>query len=452
MAEIQPNWNSYYSPQAYDTFKGNPGLDDLNKRYAQIEKDRELDRQLLGQQISKMNFGGVKPADVGDLQNQYNDILNAYQKARSITDPMKRAQLTMELRQKMNGLQYNVENKKENHSQELKMFEQMNHPNAFPADNAQQLVGDVIGTPTGSPEYQTKLEAFRNGWQDKPVDLGKLTTTAFTKNLTKSTNSGQEIKDPATGLFRNQIIKTSDVPKAAYTNEIVNSALGDKRTLHTISKLYPDLPPAQAVTQFANDSYEDQKRKLISDTTYSAPHMSYDQHLGLQENAARLKSKYPSFGQQQNLTPIYRQKLVGDMLNGVPGSGETLVNKLKADPSYQRPLGIKVNGDNIQFTIPDKLKNKIDSDGKPSWQVEVPTRVVTINKKDPNADVQLNELVNQLTGEKVDISSLRTQGGKKHVAVSVSSQPAKVTSQDEYNKVPKGTQYIAPDGKIYIKK
>jgi len=120
----------------------------------------------------------------------------------------------------------------------------------------------------------------------------------------------------------------------------------------------------------------------------------------------------------KDTTPIYRQKLVSDMLTGVPGSGETLTNRLKADPSYdpKTELGIKVEGDNIKFTIPARRKfDPKANNGAGDYADVQPSHVVTINKQDPNADVELNELVNQLTGEKVDISALRTVGGKKHL-------------------------------------
>lgn len=456
MAEIQPNWQSYYSPQAYDTFKGNPGLDDLNKRYAQAEKDRDLDRQLLGQQISKMNFGGVKPADVGDLQNQYNDVLNTYQKSRSMTDPIKRAQLTMQLKQQMNWLLYNTETKKENHSQELKMLEQMNHPTAFPADNAQQLAGDVISTPTSSPDYQSKLEAFRNGWQDKPVDLGKFSTNAFTKNLVKTKNTGAEVKDPMTGEVKVQTIAGSDVPKDAYVNDVVKGALGDRRTLHAITKQYPNAATsAEAVQQFADETYEAQKAKIHSDTTYSRPFLTMGNRFALQDNAAQLRSKYPSFGQQQNLTPIYRQKQVGDMLSGVENSGEQLKAKIDADPTYDKNsyggLGFHIgtNGTKIALNVPAKTVLNPQGD----VVTKIPQRQIVIDKKDPNADIKLNEALNELTGEKVDISSLRTQGGKKHVAGT--AMPQKLTPQDfnsQWAKLPKGGKLVGPDGVTYTKK
>lgn len=124
--------------------------------------------------------------------------------------------------------------------------------------------------------------------------------------------------------------------------------------------------------------------------------------------------------QAQNTAPIYRQKWISDMLNGVPGSGEQLTDKMKTDPAYDpsTKLGITAAGDNINFTIPAKRKYVAETGTTTAhWQDELPSRQITINKTDPNADIKLNSLVNQLTGENIDISALRTIGGKKHLPI-----------------------------------
>jgi len=134
--------------------------------------------------------------------------------------------------------------------------------------------------------------------------------------------------------------------------------------------------------------------------------------------------------QEKNTQPIYRQKLITDMLTGVPNSGEELKAKIAADPTYDGPLLINKGKGNlagqIGFGVPAKQKWDASTN---SWTEVSPAHTVWINPKDPNANIKLNELTNQLTGEKVDISSLQTLGGKKHLPV-VNGQQAQPKHKD----------------------
>lgn len=121
--------------------------------------------------------------------------------------------------------------------------------------------------------------------------------------------------------------------------------------------------------------------------------------------------------QDKQTTPIYRQKWVTGMLTGDPNTGEELKAKMDADPSYDKNsyngLGFHIGqlGNKIALNVP--AKTVLNAAGETIEKV--PQRQIVIDKNDPNADIKLNEAVNQLTGEKVDISSLRTLGGKKHL-------------------------------------
>lgn len=129
---------------------------------------------------------------------------------------------------------------------------------------------------------------------------------------------------------------------------------------------------------------------------------------------------------EKQTAPIYRQQQVVDMLSGVPNSGEQLKAKIDADPSYDKNsyggLGFHIGqmGSKIALNVP--AKTTLAADG--STTIKIPQRQIVIDKTDPNADIKLNEAVNELTGEKIDVSALRTIGGKKHIPVVVNnSQP-----------------------------
>lgn len=110
----------------------------------------------------------------------------------------------------------------------------------------------------------------------------------------------------------------------------------------------------------------------------------------------------------------YRQDLVNRMLNGTPGSGEELKaitqgkTNLLGDVTYYTTN----NPNEIGINIPASTK----FDPITGTTVKVPGKSVTIDKSDrKNAALTMNQIINDVTGEKVQPSALLTPSGKKHV-------------------------------------
>jgi len=121
----------------------------------------------------------------------------------------------------------------------------------------------------------------------------------------------------------------------------------------------------------------------------------------------------------QTNTPLYRQAWVSDILNGDENARKMVAAKISADPTYSGTLetgvGSKENTKGqLLFDVPAKIKY----DAQGNVVETIPKHRVWIDPKDPNSKVKLNELLNETTGEKVDISALQTPGGKKHVGAS----------------------------------
>lgn len=130
----------------------------------------------------------------------------------------------------------------------------------------------------------------------------------------------------------------------------------------------------------------------------------------------------PSKAGAGNTSQTYRQKMVSDMLDDVPGSGTALIQQVHADPTYNGNLTIfdkhKPDGSiYYEFHVPEKIKWDKDGgpDSKGGFVTQFPAHVITIDPKKSEAKSALNKLLNDVTGEKVDISALETPGGKKHV-------------------------------------
>jgi hypothetical protein len=119
-------------------------------------------------------------------------------------------------------------------------------------------------------------------------------------------------------------------------------------------------------------------------------------------------------------SPTYRQDIVKTALSGNLSKLSEIKQKVDADPSFDhsgKGLQIYKRSDGtIGIAIPDKkVYDSKANDGDGGWVTKTPGRIVHINPKEVGSDAKLNEVINEITGEKVDISALETPGGKKHV-------------------------------------
>lgn len=131
-------------------------------------------------------------------------------------------------------------------------------------------------------------------------------------------------------------------------------------------------------------------------------------HLDLSERRAN----------KEDSDATFRQDWINDMFDGVEGSGEKLKAAAKGNPQYQGELDIKYDPKNtskLHLKIPDRVIESIDTYGNPVKKT-ISGRTVTIDKNNPDDKITMNQIVNEMTGEKVNVSQLMTQGGKKKVA------------------------------------
>jgi len=147
------------------------------------------------------------------------------------------------------------------------------------------------------------------------------------------------------------------------------------------------------------------------------------ERLALSRRADARAAANASDGGKDNAV-LDRQAWVDEMYDGTANSGERLKAVMSANPEYQDELKINIqdknNPDKITFVIPDR----VTSTGT------IPGRNVTIDKRVAGGKFKLNELVNQLTGEKINVSKFATgeASGKRKGSV-VSSAPTKSSSK-----------------------
>lgn len=410
MAEIQPNWQQIYQTNkgSAHVWQGNPGLDILKQDYAKRQQEQALNTKDFTAELAKLNYNGARDADMPELHGDYGKILDTFQKYRSSNDPKQQQALNLQMRQMQNQFLYKAQVSKQENDLYHEDAKMAHNPNVDLDDSFFPDMKDRAKVSSFDPKY----DDFKNKSYIVPkVDFVK-DATEIAKPLTKTTTTSTDRYNKATGSLERVSDTGQEIDHDKFINGWVGSHMNSPNKVKAAIRETGEQDPDKAVLAMGEKMYDVVSGGGKDSQKVSGGGLTMQSRYALQDNAARLKALYPTFAQGQSLTPIYRQKWIKDMLEGAAGSGEALVNKLKADPSYANELGIKVNGDDIRFTIPATKKyNKTTQE----FEDVQPSRVVTINKKDPNADVQLNEMVNQLTGEKVDISALRTPGGKKHV-------------------------------------
>lgn len=115
--------------------------------------------------------------------------------------------------------------------------------------------------------------------------------------------------------------------------------------------------------------------------------------------------------------PTERQNVIESMRTNVPGSGEFVSQQVASNPAYRGhniAVNIDPNNPNIQtITVPPKMKYDAKND---EWTVEKPQYQVKLDAANPDLyQAGANELLNDVTGERIAPTKAFTVGGKGKV-------------------------------------
>lgn len=134
-------------------------------------------------------------------------------------------------------------------------------------------------------------------------------------------------------------------------------------------------------------------------------------------NRERVRFNERNDPKAQDEQVTFRQQWVDDMWNQEAGSGERLKSIVSGQDGYDGELGIRIQGNKINYIIPRKVESTVTiKDGQPSTTSKViPGRTVTIDRSNANDKNKLNELINDLTGETINPTKFNTSGGKGKV-------------------------------------
>lgn len=125
-------------------------------------------------------------------------------------------------------------------------------------------------------------------------------------------------------------------------------------------------------------------------------------------------------GANSDIALTQRQQWIQDMKNRVPDSGERLKAFINGNPEFdpngKLAIGYDPKNRNIlQFDVPAKVTYTTDDDGKTVVdEIKIPRKKYRIDVTDKNFETQVNEVLNNVTGQRVDIGSLLGIKGNKN--------------------------------------
>lgn len=168
----------------------------------------------------------------------------------------------------------------------------------------------------------------------------------------------------------------------------------------------------------------------------------------LAQSAERLRMAKTRFNERNDVkatsNQIDRQRLVDGMLNEVKGTGEEVGSIMKAKGGYQGNLDISKKNGRLVVKVPERVIEKFKEDNEGNQKVSstiIPGKTLTFNKNVPADRVKLNELLNDITGEKVSLSKFNTGNPSGKIT---SNSPSVQTSTKTTSKGPVNTKNTTP--------
>ncbi len=413
-------------------FDPHPAIQQYGQILQQKQAKHDAEVKMLGDELAK----GYDPsslrndADRQSYLKKYNDIKGSAIEAENEKDHTKKALALAQVRQQLTDLGSWAEgSKKQGLFERQVAMEHFKNPYMLDENSAGQLKSQMQ-KPWDDAGVIKDVTGFERGVDPAKVDA------EYQKHkdmILKGSNAIYDngVLSPAQNILGKKVATLTQnriVPFQEAYEHTLNYATADHNYQKYLNDKYPQIVTDNPKTTLALRVKQDMTDRGDDKGFYDKPKTremegykpqdpvrpSYLELWNMQHNGGNPNAPSKS----QTNTPTYRQALVGDILNGTPNSGEQLKAKIAADPAYAGELQIgdatiKGRSDKpIVFTIPPKRKWDSNSN---VWVETAPKRQVLIDPKSHNANIKLNEMINELTGEKVDISALETPGGKKHV-------------------------------------
>lgn len=411
-------------------FNPNPAIQQYAGMLQQKQTKHDAEVKMLGDELAKGYDPSVlrNDADRSSYIKKYNDIKKSAIDAENEKDNTKKALALAQVRQQLTDLGSWAEGSKKQGAFERQVAMQHFQNRYLLDDNSATKLKDQMSKTWDSPDVVKDVSGFERGVNPATVDAEYqkhkemiLKTSPITyDNGTLSPVQNILGKKTAT-LTQNRVIPF----QYAYEHTL-NYAQSDDNYQKYLHDKYPQVNTGNPKTDLAlrvkqdmtdrgdlNGFYDKPKTKEVEGYKPQDPvRPSFDDIQYFKKYGV-----WPVKGDAtaNNNTPIYRQKWVGDILSGDKDAFQQIKTKVDASSNFNGSADI---GHGTKGSIKGQLYIDIPSQGAykdGEWAEKVPAHRVFIDPKDKHADVRLNEILNNLTGEKVDISQLETPGGKKHI-------------------------------------
>lgn len=426
-------------------FNPHPAIQQYADILAQKKAKHEAEVKMLGDELAKGYDPSIlrNDADRQSYLKQYGDIKNQAIEAENEKDTNKKALALSGVRQQLANLGSFAEGSKKQGALERQLAIAHLQNRFLLDDTSAQRLKDGMSKVWNDDSVVKDPSQLERGVDPAKIDAEyEKHKNTILKGSNATYDNGtlspvQNILGKKTAtLTQNRIVPYQE----AYEHTL-NYATSDNDYQKYLHDKYPDVKSDNQKAELAlrvkadmeargddRGFYDKPKVKEVEGYKPPEPDKFYEHY-----NYELAHPKPSTVAQQQSNTPIYRQKWVSDILSGDETSRKEVAAKIAVDPSYDGKLGTGVGNTpktqgQIVFDVPAKIR--YDKDG--AIIETTPKHRVWIDPKEPNSKISLNELLNEVTGEKVDISQLETPGGKKHIGTQPSGH-GKTTSMDKIN-------------------
>lgn len=417
----------------------NRGLDLLAQQYQQDQARKQKQESQLGDELGKINMNAAREADLPELMKKYDGIKDTFFKLSQTKDNMERLKLQSQLMSQKQELMNGTALSKQAQQQESEFGKlPLNHPDDL-SDNFVPNYSKLRKTSIFDPKYKTQAEYLSSN-----ALLPKFDNMGYAKKILDSSIENIQGKEQRKKDGRLNYTIREEGSKLNYDNVLdktTQAAMSDTRFRRQLLSTYQGVTPDQAVKLYAKDIYDQNKdaynkvkEKNVRQYVDEAPDRYYAHKLF---DLAHDKTK-------DDDSVLYRQKTINDMIGNVEGSGERLKEVLGASGNFTQKeldemIGAPKGSNFIEFRVPNKTITTV-VDGEPKVKV-IPARTILIDKRKSNSKLKLNQLLNDLTGEKISESKVQTgepSGKVKNGIYTEQSKqiPKSVTSK--FKNVPKG--------------
>ena len=402
----------------------------VNKYTAEIQRQanaRAAEQKALQDELGKVKMDGLREADKPEYFKGFEDWRTTAQKASASRDFREKANLQSEADKKYMELNNLVAKSKEYnrlHQDVSNKFLDNNFRDQFTDDAVTQWQqSDKL--PLSDPRLVKDPSTLSRQLDLSKVDdkLAKIDAGLLSKQIEANPIAGDRLS-VGNRKGTNLVYKTSVDPKRQ-AFEYAMAYDTDKDLKHYIKTQYADL--------YASKPEDEAKALAIQDMVGKRPVQKQRNQFVMDEPEDKFyaheawKRAHPDPNSApKSESELYRKQWIDSMVKGEPGSGEYLKSIVAAQGEYTEPLKIRKVGDVIKIGVPQKTVMSFDVDGKPKAKV-IPGRVVDVNTKDPADKSKLNNLLNELTKEKISESKFQTgnASGKIKTTTPATAKPSK---------------------------